>query len=333
MSEPDTTRKTFVLGAGFSCKAGFPLVKDLRTAVVRFIEKHPQPDWLADLTPGAKGFQLGQFYEGMAAADSTALLGFEELLVALQTFRNRPLHPANRTRAILEAACGRLLWQIQTALTLPICYHNFAAWLFPSSSMPKHNVISFNWDLVVERALQDQSDNWFYSQVTDDSVAVLKPHGSINWSNHRGHGLVADSDVWAKAVLDGTLDCLRDDRFRDPFESGINEQFRYLILPGEVDHGALKASQPIWDLAQSAIARSGTVVFIGYSLPSYDTSARDLLKLYCDGKSIEVYNPSPRDLERFRNVFGSEAVLKRQTFEECIYGATTPKDSGYGQPD
>ena len=326
MSESGTTRKTFVLGAGFSRTAGFPLVRDLRPAVVRFIEEHPQPDWLADLKPGAKGFRLGQFYEGLAAVDSSGTLGFEELLIALQCFRDDPIHPANRTRTILESGCARLFWEIQTSLVLPRCYHNFAAWLFPRAGLPKHNVVSFNWDLVLERALQDQGSNWFYSRITDNSVGVLKPHGSINWSNHRGHGLTADSDAWSKAVLDGTLDCLREDRFQDPFDSGINEQFRYLILPGDADDGSLKAAQPIWELVQTAITRSDTVVFIGYSLPFYDTLTRDLLQQYCRGKNIEVYNPSPADLEHFKNAFGSDSVLKCETFEGCIYGAMSPKD-------
>jgi hypothetical protein len=160
-------------GAGFSCSAGFPLIRGLKPEVLRFIKGHPQPDWTADFTPGAKGFPSGQFYEGLMAADSSATLGFEELLIELQNFRDQSLHPSNRTRAILEAGCARLFWQIQTGLTLPVCYRNFAAWLFPPAGMPKHNVVSFNWDLVVERALQDQGFNWFYSQVTENSVAVL----------------------------------------------------------------------------------------------------------------------------------------------------------------
>ena len=325
MTERVTGRKTFVLGAGFSSRAGFPLVRELRDAVIRFIEEHPDPSWSADLMPGAKGFPRGQFYEGLAAADSHGVLGFEEVLMELDTFLGQSLHPANRTRTILEAGCARLFWQIQNHLTIPFCYQNFATWLFPAARMPKHNVVSFNWDLVVERSLQEQGCNWFYSQVTDNSVAVLKPHGSINWSNHRAHGITANSDEWAKAVLDGTLDCLRNDRFRDPFQSGINEQFRYLILPGGRGGGSEQPSQPIWDLVQMAIAKSDTVVFIGYSLPSYDTFAAHRLRAYCQNKKIEVYNPSAMDLERFRDIFGADTVLRCEKFEECIYGRISPQ--------
>jgi hypothetical protein len=321
MPATDPDRKTFVLGAGFSVQAGFPLVRDLRSAVIHFIERCPQPDWSADLMPGAKGFPKGQFYEGLAAADPGASLGFEELLIALRRFADQDWHPANRTRTILEAGCARLFWNIQTKLTLPACYHNFARWLFIPAGKPKHNIVSFNWDLVIERALEDEGVNWFYSRITENSVGVLKPHGSINWSNHRGHGLVADSDVWSKAVLDGTLDCLREDRFRDPFNTGVNEQFRYLILPGDSDAPSVSPSQPIWELARLAIVRSSAVVFIGYSLPFYDNFSRDFFLQYCGGKSIEVHNPSQSHLYHFRDVFGPATVLKCETFEDSIYGA------------
>lgn len=326
MIDGSAERTTFILGAGFSSAAGFPLVRDLRTRVLNFIETHPDPSWSADLTPGAKGFRLGQFYEGLHAADPAGTLGFEELLIALAKFQKQSFHPANRTRTILEAGCARVFWRIQDLLAaVPPCYQNFAAWLYSSFGMPKHNVVSFNWDLVIERALEEQHFNWFYSQITNNSVAVLKPHGSINLSNHRGQGASSSSDEWAQAVIGGTVDSLRDEIFRDPFEGGVNEQFRFMILPGDPEAGAAReAAEPIWNLAREAIAKSETVVFIGYSLPVYDAAAATRLKDYCRGKKVEVYNPSPTDLQRFKDLFDSNVRLERKKFEECVYGAPPP---------
>jgi len=302
------------------------LVRDLRTRVINFIQTCPDPSWSADLAPGAKGFSLGQFYEGLRAADPSGALGFEELLIELDKFYGQPFHSAYRTRTILEAGCARVFWQIQSLLTVvPLCYRNFATWLYSSRGMPKHNVVSFNWDLIVERVLEDQRFNWFYSRITNNSVAVLKPHGSINLSNHRGQGAASSSDEWAEAVIGGTVDCLRNEIFRDPFEGGVNEQFRFMVLPGDPEIGGVReAAEPIWNLAREAIAKSQTVIFIGYSLPVYDVTAATRLKDYCRGKEVKVYNPSQTDLQRFKDLFDSNVRLECQKFEECIYGAPPP---------
>ena len=325
MGGPRISRTTFVLGAGFSKAAGFPLVRDLRSGVLDFVARNPDPSWSADLTPGAKGFPLGQFYEGLQAADPSGTLGFEELLIKLNEFNGQSFHPALRSRTILEAGCARLFWQIQKLLvTVPPCYRNFAEWLFSSGGMPKHSVVSFNWDLVVERALEEQSFNWFYSRITDNSVAVLKPHGSINLSHHRGQG-AAGSDEWAQAVLGGTVDCLRNEIFRDPFEGGINEQFRFMILPGTPTGGSLsEAAEPIWSMARQVLEKSETIVFIGYSLPVYDAGAATRLKDCCSGKRIEVYNPNATDLLRFKDLLDSNVLLEEKKFEDCLYGSPPP---------
>jgi hypothetical protein len=317
-------RKTFVLGAGFSCAAQFPLVRVLKPKVISFIEKNRNSGcWGPDLTPGCKGSARGRFYDGLAGGDPNGTLGFEELLMKLRGSDDDCSFDA---RKILEEGCVGLFWETQHRLltALPQYYDNFAAWLNSTPGRPKNNVVSFNWDLVVEQALEGNHFNWFYGRITNNSVAVLKPHGSMNWSNHRGNGVVPeDTSLWSEvAPASGSTLDYPSEPLQDPFPQRINEGFRYAIFPGSPESdGFPNETKPIWEMVKKAIATSDTVVFIGYSLPPYDSLAAARLKEYCSEKRIEVYNPSPDDLERFRSLFGPDVTCLPQTFEQCIYGA------------
>jgi len=45
---------------------------------------------------------------------------------------------------------------------------------------PGDAVVTFNWDLLVEKALTEFGLDWNY-ELKNDKIALLKPHGSIDW--------------------------------------------------------------------------------------------------------------------------------------------------------
>src|SRR5437899_472356 len=95
-------------------------------------------------------------------------------------------------------------------------------------------------------------------------VPILKPHGSINWSDYPGRGLRAERE-WQRISQQSTCRYLSDDPFSDPFENGVNQRLRKLFLPGDPeDHGGARL---IWAEAETAIHERDMVMFIGYSLP------------------------------------------------------------------
>jgi hypothetical protein len=53
--------KTFVLGAGFSADAGFPLVRTLSNDLVSWIEAEQHPSAQPHLTPNIHGYQQHTF--------------------------------------------------------------------------------------------------------------------------------------------------------------------------------------------------------------------------------------------------------------------------------
>jgi hypothetical protein len=311
--------KTFVLGAGFSVTAGFPLVRNLRTDVISWIEAEQHPSAKPHLTPYLHGYPEGQFYAGLKEIDPSGSRGFEELMIAARdrlsaTYLHDPAYTLDR---VLRDACGRLLWHRQRMLdrSAPIAYQNFASWFHEHHSYGQTNaIISLNWDLLAEKVLSDAKAGWLYT-TQSPFVPILKPHGSINWSSHLEQGL--SSPGWQPIAPGSTYCYIPDAPFSDPFESGANQRYRKLILPGDPE-GAGGANLILQE-AENAILDRDTIVFIGYSLPDYDAFSTEFFQRASAGKQIEVYTRSIDTLEHYKRMLGTIATTAPVPFEHCPY--------------
>jgi hypothetical protein len=311
--------KTFILGAGFSADAGFPLVRTLRNDLLSWIETERHPSAKPHLTPNIHGYPEGQFYAGLNSIDPGGSMGFEEWMMALRdrlsaTYRQDPAYTFDR---ILRDACGRLLWGKQQGLdSLPLAYQNFASWFHEHHSYGQTNaIISFNWELLAEKALSDARAGWLYT-IHSPWVPILKPHGSINWSDHveRGWG---ENPEWQPIAPHSSYRYIRQAPFSDPFENGVNQRLRKLILPGDPeDSGGTKL---IWEEAEAAIRERDVVVFIGYSLPQYDSFSTRFFQRVSAGKQIEVYARSSETLEHYRVMLGRINTTGPFAFADCPY--------------
>jgi hypothetical protein len=316
----DTKRKVFVLGAGFSVKAGFPLVGVLRDKIIGVLSESP---WRVLLEPGNGDYPEGQFYAALNAVERGSPLPFEELLIALQ----QEIGSGSRVSGLcslaldtLKDSCLRLFWGRQDAISdLPECYTNFRGWVKNWwSPGPTNAVITFNWDLVVEKALVGW---WAYSVDGTGSTPVLKPHGSINWSTHLEQKLKAAYDGW-KRIGDGSQFCYDAlNPLLNPDKDFIHSPFlKYMKFPGNPNEAGERSSvKLIWHDVERALSGADVIVFIGYSLPDYDSQAAEVFRRHAFGKEIEVFNLSADDLAKYSVVFGEKAVLNCQAFESCPY--------------
>jgi len=311
---------SFILGAGFSAGAGFPLVRHLKQQVLDWVMVERHPSWEPHLRPHLHGFPEGQFYAGLKAVDPHGSLGLEELMIALRD-RLRDTHdqdPSYVTLRVLRDACGRLLWQKHRCVTdLPIAYRNFGLWMHQHHGNGQPNaVISLNWDVLAERVLSESKAGWQYT-VHSPWVPVLKPHGSINWSKHLQEGLRAESQDWRQISPGSPYSYIPRDPFFDPFEQGANQNLRHLLFPGDPEDE--KGVAQIWNEAAQAIGEREAVVFIGYSLPVYDAPAREFFSRVAAGKRIEVYSRSLDTLENYRRHLGTINTDRPCPFVESVY--------------
>jgi hypothetical protein len=314
--------RTFVLGAGFSAGAGFPLVRNLKEQVIQHAQILPRCK--AWFEPGNGGFEKGQFYTGLEVVDPKGSLQFEEVLITLRDHLKRAdgWDPCHRTLDALRDSCGQLLWKKQESIgRVPECYENFAHYWIGAYRFPGRGsaIVSFNWDLLAEKALTDSQVPWAYSH-SRSAISILKPHGSINWNDHLRRDLKAEYSGWRPIGPDNKLSYDASNPLSNPDRDDINPDFRCMIFPGDRESAEDDADlQKIWEWAYKAISEREAIVFIGYSLPEYDGFSLDFFERVSVGKKIEVYNPSKEHLEKFRRLFGHTALLDPSKFEDSKY--------------
>jgi hypothetical protein len=318
MPEPATT---FVLGAGFSVEQQYPLVRGLTERVVHFLEaeRHARYQVFLDHDPS---LGYAQFYEGLSHVNPNGALGFEEILVTLakhlpDAHREDPCHVTNE---VLRIGVARLLWCINCfTWRVASCYQHFARRLLAANGT--WHVVTFNWDILVERAITEAVGKWRYALTGEPTtVAVIKPHGSINWSAHeQSPKWSAQYSDWepigpgSKLSFDGKQPLCNQDM------EEINTDFRYCLYPGDPDLPSTNSDlQLLWDDVTSVITASDRVVFMGYSLPTYDTFAGQRFRALCAAKAVEVYDPSPETRLRFSEAL-PHASCADMRFSETPY--------------
>jgi hypothetical protein len=306
-----------------------PLVQHLREDVLDWLNKNaddPRVSVHMKPLPNWPEFPNGKFWDSLRRVDPEDKRGFEEWMIDLR--RQEKEYPACvQAYRVLRYACGRVLWDKQNALVdVPQSYRYFAR-----IARKELGVISFNWDLVCERALKTELVCWGYS-AHEAPIPVIKPHGSLNWTNHlmqRDWGRDIANPAGFRPIAPGsTISYMPNQPFDDPLLKDSPDNLRCLIFPGFdelLDHKAgSRASTEklrLWNEAVSLIERADCVVFIGYSLPSYDSEARQTLEHACCSKVVHVCNPAIEVIEEFRRVFKqSEIVPEHFKFEESQFG-------------
>ena len=324
----DTKRpKTFILGAGFSAEQQFPLMKGLKDRVIHFLEAEQHDRYEEHIRPN-DNYPNGQFYAGLEYIDPKRNLGFEELLIKLSNHlkSTRTSDPCYVTNRVLRIGVARLFWCITFFIwRVKSCYKNFARGLMESEGAWK--VITFNWDIVVEKSLSEVGACWKYSLSPNDSaIPIIKPHGSINWSSFAHDPNISPQySGWKPVGVGSTLSYDECHPLENPDLDDINPDMRYCLYPGDPDLPQSHADlNRIWADMRTAIQLSETVVFIGYSLPEYDSYAGSVFRELCKDKVIEVYDPSPATLGRFRLAF-PHPKLECLDFQHTAYASRTSR--------
>lgn len=318
-------KTTFVLGAGFSVEEQFPLVRGLKERVIHFLEAEQHCSYQSFLRPRDNWpeFPKGLFYTGLDEVDPHGNLGFEELLIELSKHGGRG--QTSITNRVLRIGVSRLLWCITFFIwRVGGPYENFARRL--GAAPEDVAVVSFNWDLLIERALTEIDQVWSYSSTgSRDAVPVIKPHGSINWSSYaQSPNLTNEYDGWQPIAPGSTLSFDSRDPLGNPDMQEINPDLKYCLYPGDPD---LSEAHPdlakLWGEVATVIGRSEKVVFIGYSLPTYDEFARQKFEALCSSKVVEVVDPDAEALAAFRRVI-AHATPNQTTFGRCEYAQPFP---------
>lgn len=180
----------------------------------------------------------------------------------------------------------------------------------------RDTVITFNYDLVLDRAFEQMGIDFGYGLNIDQSdasgpdVTFLKLHGSINWKTcPTCEGVKITSAIDSKNALSNCSDC--------------GQRLSPLLVPPSWDkassgiHGARQlASQ--WRAAAEALTSATRICIIGYSVPETDAFFRYLLTLgLAENPRLNillVIDPSGQVGQKFDNLLDPIFVQRRFQF-------------------
>ena len=98
-----------------------------------------------------------------------------------------------------------------------------------------------------------------------------------------------------------------------------------MLFPGDPDLPISDADIALlWADAERIITKRDRIVFIGYSLPEYDSYAAQFFRKAAKNRKVVAINPSSDHLERFRNLFGNDVELRQDDFRGCPFGRRGP---------
>jgi hypothetical protein len=280
-----TAMRVFVLGAGASVHAGYPLAAEMGRSLAAWIGGLPSDNRYCA--------RLAQIVDLYGTLDD-----FEMILADLMTCP--PGSPAESLGPYLLGDLKEAIRdQFDTIRSAPApLYDGLARVLRPGD-----RIITFNYDLAIERAVRaaglwEIGDGYGFpieSNGAPSPVEVLKLHGSTNWRGLLFGGRTHSShNVW-NSLGDRPVLFFRPDLeylgcpdFVDPRCLGLDTaaSLPSMIMPAlpkqfyfETTFGQewKRFWDYLWDRAERAIAKADELVVIGYSLPDADQRARAML--------------------------------------------------------
>lgn len=301
-----SSKRVFILGAGFSKMAGMPLATDLTDLVLaKFREDDLENalEWLGYLQQSiewlgdgkSKGINIEEVFD-LASFDIELWKMRQQLWPVGRNYGDTPWQYAEGIEAWLsymEEALRDVIWEEQKKAKLDQIKK------FSTHLKSDDVVLTFNYDTLLEESLKQQKKKWYYGfeQEKGHGVKILKMHGSINWimvrreqkdnfeypilfekrdKNVEDHGMQAPDETEYRIVLLRVPDESLAGRIENrdlqlgskQYEIAIAGLGRYKPL------SELKGSGEIWNNALRALRNCEQIYIIGFSLSPFDTMAR-----------------------------------------------------------
>jgi hypothetical protein len=325
-------RKVVVLGAGVSRSFGLPLANDLLKDMIEWQKPRGKDKQLALIFDFLEYFYPA-FRRNRAwfppAEDVLAMMevALEYGKIRSPTSRGNPWREdevLKRRSTFLRLLC-EYLWSFQERIRLSD-FARFQEFVRLNGSSVIY--ITFNYDLLLESALSAEQIPFSYAlQFNANEVAVLKPHGSINWFKRATKladgvevfDLGSHIDPWGVTKNDPG-DCIKACLTLDPATLRFQKWKEPVIVPPtpmkQIENPDLKR---IWASFSSAVHATPRLEIIGYSLPVADRLARLVLRKagppHHHSRKIMVVNPG-----RVKKVY-CEAIWKGCKFERIKFDA------------
>lgn len=274
--------RVFILGAGFSAGAGVPLtIELLREALKLFFAE----------CPGiySRVERYARQSMGLTSNDSDiSTVSFSKLCTFLEFIElteygggERWSENGSREKLALRFYLAKVLVaRTPKHHEIPELYRAFAAQLHPQDF-----VISFNWDGLLEAAIEAVGKRYSYNVLDENVIYISKLHGSVNWrlGEPNQWGKPSRTLPWSKIdfgsgmmerSLYSSAELLRFEAWSA--YQPLGEVDPYLVLPGYGKAFDVRANAPLWYKPGNMFAFSHHVFIIGLSIAPDDFFVRSL---------------------------------------------------------
>ena len=279
---------TYVLGAGASAHAGYPVTAQLWPRLVTWVTSSPSAGWESQ-----QAIQQILALNGPVTNLESVLT---DLVRGQEAFSALENEKRDQVKRGVREGIADYFRSIREANTEAHLYTSFTKLVKPGDG-----IISFNYDVALEQQLIRAKkfrvrDGYGFPVNWDEpetSVKVLKLHGSVNWiallfGGGKGPGTFRNS-LGDSPRVDNAQSDLPEYQSRvldKSFPGGGVAQYITLVLPAHEKRFGVSTSvreewvefyRSLWSQAADSLQRSDRIVLIGYSMPSADEKARSLL--------------------------------------------------------
>ena len=290
--------RTFIFGAGASVHAGYPLASELWCAMEY---------WARATFP--EGHDFRDAVDTMNA-EFNPTKSFELVLTDLDSRIEPFLKEKPTTPAGIREKIKLVYLRVALRAMIPSYFNSIRSQpaelyrIFTTEVLaPGDAVITFNYDLALDRELK-QSGKWSIGSgygfavdgvsSEDSPCKLFKLHGSTNWRGELFQGNLSFGQVNPRELSLGQhpiigpseLEYLGYSKASDPQGHNGRVSIECLIMPAAKKEFFTETSfgrewegfwDSLWSQAGEALKTSNEVYLIGYSIPEYDTRARELL--------------------------------------------------------
>lgn len=335
-----TISRAYILGAGFSCHAGFPLVRNLLPSVIDIVKQ-------MSLEKTAKGViyteAIPHYHKYMELKHPQAVQGYDRIgIEELMMEMSKEIENGNDVIGAIDVVRAFNLLRFGAVDYLNKLIDGVDSMDAIKNFLGKCKdciVITFNWDTLVERAAlalglrcittKDGSIQ-ILNQNGEVVTELIKLHGSVQWIEKArpGGDKIRPHNESLFTLILGCVYAYNDYESID-FITPLGDIPAIVIPSKDIRASSL---QPLWAEAKRRLASTNEIVVIGYSLPSYDQPSIHLLGEWMEsntlkGRSkaitIRVVDPSIEVHKRYEALFGGLSGARvsslLSTFEESEF--------------
>lgn len=316
MEVQPVSEQVYVLGAGASCHAGYPVIADFVDRLFSLPDPGGSLGVLLDI--------LRRFREQfLPDGNIEELLGLSEflryhqyidvynlMLTASANFPKEYLIPSVRVGILYLLA--HLAKQTKRSET----YDQFA-------DTVRGAIISFNWDALLDESLADlRALDWPYAGASDglNEIRYLKLHGSVNVVFCPSCGWLSKMEPTQAlniAIERREGNCPKCGGRQEFGNTVFLTQLTPLIIGPSISKGPEMARMPLlleqWTIARRVLTQCDRITFMGFSMAPGDFHATSLFRSALaarKGKSLEVTVVTPRPsatlVHRYQDIFLDE---------------------------